>query len=236
MQQYEDADTHIIQKDTAYSDNEGAKSKPSKTNKQRKVDKKRVTAKKAQILSSNDDVRIETPLGKEKNSSQNNIQPLPNTSSSSSALSCLMGMVKRNHSSQEEIEILPSSDTPNNEIFNNNHFDQASFEKGCDTAASKQLDDKHSKPVNDATQNIPQSAPYFDATCPETKATEDAGILSNISKENLKDEGSREEEFHRSSSNRKRTYSNIGPKSNEPSSTESKFFRFTALAKELSGR
>ena len=233
MPQYDDADTYIIQKDKAHSDNECAKSKPSKTNKQRKVDKKRVTAKKAQILSSNDDVRIETPLGKEKNTSQNNIQLLPNTSSSSSALSCLMGMVKRNDTSQEEI---PSSDTSNNEIFNNNHFDQASFEKGCDTAASKQLDDKHSKPVNDATQNIPQSAPYFDATCPETKATEDAGILSNISKENLKDEGSREEVCYGSSSNRKRTYSNIGPKSNEPSSTESKFFRFTALAKELSGR
>ena len=123
MQQYEDADTHIIRKDTAYSDNEGAKSKPSKTNKQRKVDKKRVTAKKAQILSSNDDVRIETPLGKEKNTSQNNIQLLPNTSSSSSALSCLMGMVKRNHTSQEEIDTLPSSDTPINENFNNNHFD-----------------------------------------------------------------------------------------------------------------
>ena len=236
MQQYEEADTYIIQKDTANSDNEGSKSKPSKTNKQRKIDKKRITAKKAQKLSSNDDELIETRLGKEKNSSQNNIQLLPNTSSSSSALSCLMGMVKRNHTSQEEIETLPSSDTSNNEIFNNNHFDQASFEKGGDTAISKQLDDKHSNPLNDATQNSPQSNPYLDATCSETRTTEDAGILSSISKQNLKDEGTREEVCYGSSSNRKRTYSNIGPKSNEPSSTESKFFRFTALAKELSGR
>ena len=187
-------------------------------------------------MSSNDDARIETSLGKQKNASQNNIQLLPNTSSSSSALSCLMGMVKRNHTSQEEIDTLPSSDTPNNELFNNNHFDQAFFEKGGDTDISKQVDDEHIKPVNETAQNSPRSNTYLDATCPETKATEDADILSNISKENLKDEGSREEMCHRSNTNRKRTYSNISPKSNEPSSTESKFFRFTALAKELSGR
>ena len=236
MHQYEDTDAYIIQKDKAHSVNEGANSKPSKTNKQRKVDKKRVTAKKAQILSSNDDACIETPLEKVKNSSQNNIQVLPNTSSSSSALSCLMGMVKRNHTSQEEIETMPSSDTNFNENFNNNHFDQAFFEKGGDTDISKQVADEHIKPINDTTQNSPQSSPYFDAACPETKTTEDADILNNISKENLKDEESREEMSHRSNPNRKRTYSNLGPKSNEPSSTESKFFRFTALAKELSGR
>ena len=188
-------------------------------------------------MSSNDDARIETSLGKQKNASQNNIQLLPNTSSSSSALSCLMGMVKRNHTSQEEIDdTLPSSDTPNNEMFNNNRFDQAFFEKGGDTDISKQVDDEHIKPVNDTAQNSSQSNTYLDAACPETKATEDADILRNISKENLKDEGSKEEMCHRSNANRKRTYSALGPKSNEPSSTESKFFRFTALAKELSGR
>ena len=236
MPQYDDADTYIIQKDKAHSDNECAKSKPSKTNKQRKVDKKRITDQKAQILSSNDDARIETSSGKEKNASQNNIQLLPKTSSSSSALSCLMGMVKRNHTSQEEIDTLPSSDAPIIENFNNNHFNQAFFEKGGDTDISNQVVDEHITPVNDTTRNSPQSSPYFDAACPETKSTEDADIRNTISKENLKDEGSREEMSHRSNPNRKRTYSNLGPKSNEPSSTESKFFRFTALAKELSGR
>ena len=168
MPQYDDADTYIIQKDKAHSDNECAKSKPSKTNKQRKVDKKRVTVQKAQILSSNDDERIETSSGKEKNASQNNIQLLPKTSSSSSALSCLMGMVKRNHTSQEEIDTLPSSDAPINENFNNNHFNQAFFEKGGDTDISNQVVDEHITPVNDTTRNSPQSSPYFDAACPES--------------------------------------------------------------------
>ena len=207
-------------------DSENTQSKIVRGFKKRKGEKLRKGNKKDRVEDSNNKGCNERKLEGDKDLSKNKnrCSPSPNTSS---ALSNLMGMVQGQNSKEHSIPISPKCET-----FNNNHCDQL-FET---ERPMKELVDsfKDSRADENGKEKHPASK-----RCSNTKQGENTGeevndirIWSEFQKDSSKD-------FHEISNyhniTRKRSYPSVD-KSKEPNTTESKFFRFSALAKELSGR
>ena len=170
------------------------------------------------------DPRNELSAEETKNASKNKNKSSLDTNASSALLN-LMGMVPGNKS-QDNI----SQDT---EIFNNNHCEDQAFRVLRDKDESL-AHLKSSRSTDNSIENSSSLSPKRGTRHIENKDQKKDDILSwtQIPKENSL-EINQNKEYQKSSM--KRQYENI-ERSNEPNTTESKFFRFSALAKELSGR
>ena len=157
---------------------------------------------------------------------QKNKTLIPPTTSSSSALSSLMGMVHCNQV-QERLREQQCADPEN---VDKNHTKQKhDVTSRCNEIRPDSLtdDDKDIKEFS-------TSPPSFKSANKHKAVVEnnDNRSWSKIDTEDVKEDNA-DNDFHISS--RKRRYPSTD-KHKEPTTTESKFFRFSALAKELSGR
>ena len=201
--------------------------KPVKISKKRKGENNRKANKKVKLEQSDNEGCDQNLVGETRDCSQNKSGRLPNKSSSS-ALSNLMGMVHCKNTQQN-----PKSVSPKGETFNNNHCHDI-IESDINIEADSDSFKESIVGIDLCNEEFPASNWYHHSRNKEGKSHESNDVMAwtELQKDTTK-AFQKNNDFHNIS--RKSTFPGID-KSKEPNTTESKFFRFSALAKELSGR
>ena len=195
--------------------------------KKRKGEKIRKGSKKLKLEQSDNEGCDQRLVGEMKDSSKNKIGRLQNKSSSS-ALSNLMGMV---HCKNTQLK--PKSVSPKEETFNNNHCSDIT-ESDRNIEADSDSFKESTIGINVCNEEFPASNRYHHSKDKEDKTHKSNDVMAWTElQKDTKKEFRKNDDCHNIA--RKSAFPGVD-KSKEPNTTESKFFRFSALAKELSGR
>ena len=195
--------------------------------KKRKAEKIRKGNKKVKLEQSDNKGCDQSLVAETKDSSKNKNGSLPNKSSSS-ALSNLMGMVHCKNPHQE-----PTSVSPKGETINNNHCpdiieSDRNIESDSDSFKESIIG------INACNKEFPASNRHHHSANKEDKKHEANDVMAWTElQKDATNAFRKNNDCHNIA--RKIPFPGVD-KSKESNTTESKFFRFSALAKELSGR